>query len=148
MITKGEKKMTDIIKLLKDEEQTRFTKEYMSEHETITDKNISITRQITEKIAEYNATNILLIDIEYQLQKQKMELETSILNLKNSQEYISKYKTLTQRDEQARIECDDYNYKIIELEHTQKILQANIKALNYELRLLFKMLLGDFDGNK
>lgn len=141
--------MTDIIKMLNDEDQMSFVIEADSElDEMLVDNEIPFT--ITAKIADLNATNILLIKVEDELRKTKIDQEWKILNLKNSETYVKNYKTLKQREETAKLETKDITDKIIKLENKVQILKSNKQGLEYELRLLFKMLEVEdcFDGTR
>ena len=106
--------------------------------------------KITAKIADLNATNILLIKVEDELRKTKIDQEWKILNLKNSETYVKNYKTLKQREETAKLETKDITDRIIKLENKVQILKSNKQGLEYELRLLFKMLEVEdcFDGTR
>jgi len=131
--------MTDIIKMLNDEDQMSFVIEADSElDEMLVDNEIPF--KITSKIADLNATNILLIKVEDELRKTKIDQEWKILNLKNSETYVKNYKTLKQREETAKLETKDITDKIIKMENKVQILKSNKQGLEYELRLLFKML--------
>lgn len=141
--------MTDIIKMLNDEDQMSFVIEADSElDEMLVDNEIPF--KITAKIADLNATNILLIKVEDELRKTKIDQEWKILNLKNSETYVKNYKTLKQREETAKLETKDITDKIIKLENKVQILKSNKQGLEYELRLLFKMLDVEdcFDGTR
>ena len=141
--------MTDIIKMLNDEDQMSFVIEADSElDEMLIDNEIPF--KITAKIADLNATNILLIKVEDELRKTKIDQEWKILNLKNSETYVKNYKTLKQREETAKLETKDITDKIIKLENKVQILKSNKQGLEYELRLLFKMLEVEdcFDGTR
>lgn len=141
--------MTDIIKMLNDEDQMSFVIEADSElDEMLVDNEIPF--KITSKIADLNATNILLIKVEDELRKTKIDQEWKILNLKNSETYVKNYKTLKQREETARLETKDITDKIIKMENKVQILKSNKQGLEYELRLLFKMLEVEdcFDGTR
>ncbi len=141
--------MTDIIKMLNDEDQMSFVIEADSElDEMLVDNEIPF--KITAKIADLNATNILLIKVEDELRKTKIDHEWKILNLKNSETYVKNYKTLKQREETAKLETKDITDKIIKLENKVQILKSNKQGLEYELRLLFKMLEVEecFDGTR
>lgn len=125
--------MTDIIKLLENDDQIQFTQDMCNEYNTINNDN-----DIEKRIAELNATNILLISVEEQLAKQKNDKKVQILKLKNSEEYQEKYSTLTAREEQAKIECNTYNTTILSLQNKQRILQANKQGLEYEIKYLLQ----------
>ncbi len=138
--------MTDIIKLLSSEAQTAYVETIELELGTIgsnpadpygEDLEVKI---IPTKIAELNATNILLINKEDYLKELKTEQEFKQLNLKNSTTYEKTYKTLKQREEKAKLETNEYNKKIREAEKEVNILKANKHGLELELKLLLKMV--------
>jgi len=124
--------MTDIIKLLPTEAQKEFFDYMYAELPTIE------TEFGKEKIAELNATNILLVEYEQELRELKAEQEYKMLNLKNSTTYEKSYKTLKQREEKAKLETNDYNAKILEKEKEVQILKANKQGLELEIKLLLK----------
>ena len=131
--------MTDVIKLLDEKTQMDFVIEADNElDEMLIDEEIPF--RITAKIADLNATNILLIKVEDELRKTKIDQEWKILNLKNSETYVKNYKTLKQREETAKLETKDITDKIIKLENKVQILKSNKQGLEYELRLLYKLL--------
>lgn len=142
--------MTDIIKLLSNKDQEQFTKHFFDEHEDIHySENICLENRLTTKIAENNATNLLLIETEKQLTEQKTKLTEKQITLKYSSEYTKPYEdikgklkepSLKEREEKATLETIDIQKKIDKLEHKKDILQANLQGLQYEIRLLFKQL--------
>lgn len=140
--------MTDIIKLLNNEEQNKYLEHMDSELDSMLIQE-ELPYKIKVKVADLNATNILLIEVEDELRKTKLDQEWKILNLKNSETYLKAYKTLKQREETAKLETKDIIDKIIELEKKVQILKSNKQGLEYELKLLFKLLeYGDIDETR
>ena len=134
--------MTDIIKLLSDDDQLEYVQQADCELDEML-VEAELPHRINMKIADLNATNILLIQCDELLSKTKLEHELEMLTLKNSKEY-EKFKTLKQKEEQAKLETDDYSFKILELTNKQQILKAQKQGVEYELRLLFKQM--DLEG--
>lgn len=142
--------MTDIIKLLSKEDQEKFSTNFFIEHEDIHyNDNMIVEDVLKTKIAENNATNLLLIETEKQLTEQKTKLTEKQITLKYSSEYTKPYEdikgklkepSLKEREEKATLETIDIQKTIDQLEHKKDILQANLQGLQYEIRLLFKQL--------
>lgn len=125
--------MTDIIKLLDVADQEVYTSMVELEYDSIAD---NIPKQVKYRIAELNATNILLVETEDEHTKLKTELEFEQLKLRNSEEYELKYKTLKQREEKSKIATKNLHEPIRKLERKQHILKSNKQGLEYELKFL------------
>lgn len=125
--------MTDVIKLLDVADQEVYTSMVELEYDSIAD---NIPKQVKYRIAELNATNILLVETEDEHSKLKTELEFEQLKLRNSEDYELKYKTLKQREEQSKIATKNLHEPIRKLERKQHILKSNKQGLEYELKFL------------
>jgi len=125
--------MTDVIKLLDVADQEVYTSMVELEYDTIAD---GIPKQVKYRIAELNATNILLVETEDEHSKLKTELEFEQLKLRNSEDYELRYKTLKQREEQSKIATKNLHEPIRKLERKQHILKSNKQGLEYELKFL------------
>ena len=125
--------MTNIIKFLHKNSQEEFENEVKEQLKTV---YINGKPEIGLKIAELNATNILLERVENRLRNIKIEKEYKILELKNSEEYVNKYKTLKQREEMATLETKYLNSAILVGEREKAILKSNKEGLKYELDFL------------
>ena len=131
--------MTDIIKLLPDDEQLEYVQQADCELDEML-VEAELPHLINMKIADLNATNILLIRFEDMLRKAKTNYEWKIINLKNTDTYLEQYKTLKQREEMAKLETRDIQDEILELEKNVQILKSQKQGIEYELRLLFKQM--------
>ena len=125
--------MTDVIKLLDVADQEVYTSMVELEYDSIAD---GIPKQVKYRIAELNATNILLVETEDEHSKLKTELEFEQLKLRNSEDYELRYKTLKQREEQSKIATKNLHEPIRKLERKQHILKSNKQGLEYELKFL------------
>jgi len=125
--------MTDVIKLLDVADQEVYTSMVELEYDSIAD---NIPKQVKYRIAELNATNILLVETEDEHSKLKTELEFEQLKLRNSEDYELKYKTLKQREEQSKIATKNLHEPVRKLERKQHILKSNKQGLEYELKFL------------
>ena len=125
--------MTDVIKLLDVADQEVYTNMVELEYDTVAD---GIPKQVKCRIAELNATNMLLVETEEEHGKLKTELEFEQLKLRNSEDYELKYKTLKQREEQSKISTKNLHEPIRKLERKQHILKSNKQGLEYELKFL------------
>ena len=128
--------MTDIISMLPEDEFEQFGLEYDFEITGIKDNR---DNGYSEVIAQLNATNRLLIRVEDQLRQRKHQYEQEFIERCNSEEYLTEYKTIKQREQMATLELDNLQRVINKLKHEYDILRANKQGLEYELKFMLKM---------
>lgn len=125
--------MTNIIHLLSEDKQENFKKDKLKELNRITNAH-----SYQEILAELNATNMELINIDHKLRICKHAYETDFANLCTSPEYMEEYKTVKAREQMATIELSLVKKEILELEKEKQILRYNKQGLEYELKYLLK----------
>lgn len=125
--------MTNIINILPDEEQEVYVRNYISELDSITNN------KPYEVIAQLNATNRLLINVENRIRQRKHQYEQEFIERCNSEEYLQEYKTIKQREQMATLERDNLQRIINKLKHEYDILRVNKQGLEYELKFMLKM---------
>lgn len=91
-------------------------------------------------INELKATNHTINDLEYEYDKLKLEYELNLIKTQNSPEYLEKYKTIKQREQESQIQHKETREELVEIQRQLRELKANKEGLEYEIRFYFKVL--------
>lgn len=93
---------------------------------------------VTELIAEYEATRVLIAEQEYLHDKQEVEYNTRLALLKA--EFMEQGLKSTEAKEQAKNELLDKQMSLLKIEKDISLLKANMHSLEYQLRLKFQQI--------
>ena len=93
---------------------------------------------VTELIAEYEATRVLIAEQEYLHDKQEVEYNTRLALLKA--EFMEQGLKSTEAKEQAKNELLDKQMSLLKIEKDISLLKANMHSIEYQLRLKFQQI--------
>lgn len=93
---------------------------------------------VTELIAEYEATRVLIAEQEYIHDKQEVEYNTRLALLKA--EFMEQGLKSTEAKEQAKNELLDKQMSLLKIEKDISLLKANMHSIEYQLRLKFQQI--------
>ena len=93
---------------------------------------------VTELIAEYEATRVLIAEQEYLHDKQEVEYNTRLALLKA--EFMEEGLKSTEAKEQAKNELLDKQMSLLKIEKDISLLKANMHSIEYQLRLKFQQI--------
>jgi hypothetical protein len=93
---------------------------------------------VTELVAEYEATRVLIAEQEYLHDKQEIEYNTKLSLLKA--QYMDEGLKSTEAKEQAKRELLDKQMSILKIEKDISLLKANMHSIEYQLRLKFQQI--------
>ncbi len=93
---------------------------------------------VTELIAEYEATRVLIAEQEYLHDKLEIEYNTSLSILKA--QFMEEGSKSTEAKEQAKNELLDKQMSLLKIQKDITLLKANMHSLEYQLRLKFQQL--------
>ena len=93
---------------------------------------------VTELIAEYEATRVLIAEQEYLHDKQEVEYNSRLALLKA--QFMEEGLKSTEAKEQAKNELLDKQMSLLKIEKDISLLKANIHSIEYQLRLKFQQI--------
>ena len=93
---------------------------------------------VTELIAEYEATRVLIAEQEYLHDKQEVEYNTRLALLKA--EFMEQGLKSTEAKEQAKNELLDKQMSLLKIEKDINLLKGNLHSIEYQLRLKFQQI--------
>ena len=93
---------------------------------------------VTELIAEYEATRVLIAEQEYLHDKQEVEYNTRLALLKA--QFMEEGLKSTEAKEQAKNELLDKQMSLLKIEKDISLLKANMHSIEYQLRLKFQQI--------
>lgn len=93
---------------------------------------------VTELIAEYEATRVLIAEQEYLHDKQEVEYNSRLALLKA--EFMEQGLKSTEAKEQAKNELLDKQMSLLKIEKDISLLKANMHSIEYQLRLKFQQI--------
>lgn len=93
---------------------------------------------VTELIAEYEATRVLIAEQEYLHDKQEVEYNSRLALLKA--QYMEEGLKSTEAKEQAKNELLDKQMSLLKIEKDISLLKANMHSIEYQLRLKFQQI--------
>ena len=93
---------------------------------------------VTELIAEYEATRVLIAEQEYIHDKQEVEYNTRLALLKA--QFMEEGLKSTEAKEQAKNELLDKQMSLLKIEKDISLLKANMHSIEYQLRLKFQQI--------
>ena len=93
---------------------------------------------VTELIAEYEATRVLIAEQEYLHDKQEVEYNTRLALLKA--QYMEQGLKSTEAKEQAKNELLDKQMSLLKIEKDISLLKVNMHSIEYQLRLKFQQI--------
>lgn len=93
---------------------------------------------VTELIAEYEATRVLIAEQEYLHDKQEVEYNSRLALLKA--QFMEEGLKSTEAKEQAKNELLDKQMSLLKIEKDISLLKANMHSIEYQLRLKFQQI--------
>jgi hypothetical protein len=93
---------------------------------------------VTELVAEYEATRVLIAEQEYLHDKQELEYNSRLALLKA--QFMDEGLKSTEAKEQAKSELLDTQMSILKIEKDISLLKANMHSIEYQLRLKFQQI--------
>ena len=93
---------------------------------------------VTELIAEYEATRVLIAEQEYLHDKQEVEYNSRLALLKA--EFMEQGLKSMEAKEQAKNELLDKQMSLLKIEKDISLLKANMHSIEYQLRLKFQQI--------
>jgi hypothetical protein len=93
---------------------------------------------VTELVAEYEATRVLIAEQEYLHDKQELEYNSRLALLKA--QFMDEGLKSTEAKEQAKRELLDKQMSILKIEKDISLLKANMHSIEYQLRLKFQQI--------
>ena len=93
---------------------------------------------VTELVAEYEATRVLIAEQEYLHDKQELEYNSRLALLKA--QFMDEGLKSTEAKEQAKSELFDKQMSILKIEKDISLIKANMHSIEYQLRLKFQQI--------
>jgi hypothetical protein len=93
---------------------------------------------VTELVAEYEATRVLIAEQEYLHDKQELEYNSRLALLKA--QFMDEGLKSTEAKEQAKSELFDKQMSLLKIEKDISLLKANMHSIEYQLRLKFQQI--------
>jgi hypothetical protein len=93
---------------------------------------------VTELIAEYEATRVLIAEQEYLHDKQELEYNSRLALLKA--QFMEEGLKSTEAKEQAKNELLDKQMSLLKIEKDISLLKANMHSIESQLRLKFQQI--------
>jgi hypothetical protein len=93
---------------------------------------------VTELVAEYEATRVLIAEQEYLHDKQELEYNSRLALLKA--QFMDEGLKSTEAKEQAKRELLDTQMSLLKIEKDISLLKANMHSIEYQLRLKFQQI--------
>jgi hypothetical protein len=93
---------------------------------------------VTELVAEYEATRVLIAEQEYLHDKQELEYNSRLALLKA--QFMDEGLKSTEAKEQAKRELLDKQMSLLKIEKDISLLKANMHSIEYQLRLKFQQI--------
>ena len=117
----------------------QYLEEEAEDFKIYTDGGIGFNT-ILGAINELKATRHTIAAITYDYEKAKHEYDVQCYKMKNSEEYISKYKAISTREEHAELNLSEEKDKLIKINQNLLHLKANRDGLIDEIKFMYRVL--------